>query len=72
MYLAFLHRGYDIVSGGTDNHLILIDLRSKDIDGARLETLLEIVNIFANKNTVPGKKILLIKKYFLFIMIIWQ
>lgn len=46
--------GYDIVSGGTDNHLVLIDLKSKNIDGARVERVLELVGVAANKNTVPG------------------
>ncbi|SCV02681.1 LAME_0H04104g1_1 [Lachancea meyersii CBS 8951] len=49
-------RGFQLVSGGTDNHLILIDLSSIGIDGARLETILEKINIAANKNTVPGDK----------------
>jgi glycine hydroxymethyltransferase len=47
-------KGFDLVSGGTDTHLILIDLRSKNIDGARVEAVLERANIAANKNTVPG------------------
>ncbi|KAI9226778.1 MAG: serine hydroxymethyltransferase-domain-containing protein [Piptocephalis tieghemiana] len=46
--------GYDLVTGGTDTHLILVDLRKKNIDGARVERILELVNIAANKNTVPG------------------
>lgn len=53
---AFLSRGYKLVTGGTDNHLILIDLENKGIDGARVETVLEASNIFINKNTVPGDK----------------
>ncbi|KAI9294144.1 SHMT-domain-containing protein [Neoconidiobolus thromboides FSU 785] len=48
--------GYTLVSGGTDTHLLLIDLRSKGIDGARVESVLELVNIASNKNTVPGDK----------------
>ncbi|KXN67103.1 serine hydroxymethyltransferase, mitochondrial-like protein [Conidiobolus coronatus NRRL 28638] len=52
--------GYELVSGGTDTHLLLIDLRSKSIDGARVESVLELVNIAANKNTVPGDKSALI------------
>ena len=48
--------GYSVVSGGTDNHLILIDLKSRDIDGARVERILELVGVAANKNTVPGDK----------------
>jgi glycine hydroxymethyltransferase len=48
--------GYDIVSGGTDNHLILVDLKSKNVDGARVERVLELVGVASNKNTVPGDK----------------
>lgn len=46
--------GYKLVSGGTDNHLILVDLRPKGINGAKVERVLELVNIALNKNTVPG------------------
>lgn len=46
--------GYDMVSGGTDNHLCLVDLRSKGIDGARAERVLEMGGLVTNKNTVPG------------------
>jgi glycine hydroxymethyltransferase len=46
--------GYNLVSGGTDNHLILIDLRDRGIDGARLERVLDLVSLTSNKNTVPG------------------
>ncbi|KAK5115553.1 hypothetical protein LTR62_001212 [Meristemomyces frigidus] len=48
--------GYNIVSGGTDNHLVLVDLKNKNIDGARVERILELVGVAANKNTVPGDK----------------
>ncbi|KAK3671801.1 Cytochrome B translational activator protein cbs2 [Recurvomyces mirabilis] len=48
--------GYNIVSGGTDNHLVLVDLKNKDVDGARVERILELVGVAANKNTVPGDK----------------
>ena len=47
---------YNVVSGGTDNHLVLIDLKSKGIDGARVERVLELVGVASNKNTVPGDK----------------
>lgn len=47
---------YNIVSGGTDNHLVLVDLKSKDIDGARVERVLELCSIASNKNTVPGDR----------------
>ncbi len=43
-----------MVGGSTQNHLILVDLRSKKLDGGRLEALCDQVNIFGNKNTVPG------------------
>ncbi|WPH00450.1 putative serine hydroxymethyltransferase, mitochondrial [Acrodontium crateriforme] len=46
--------GYNIVSGGTDNHLVLVDLKDKGVDGARVERVLELVGVAANKNTVPG------------------
>ena len=47
-------RGLDIVSGGTDNHLMLIKLINKDISGKELEHRLDEVHITANKNTVPN------------------
>lgn len=46
--------GYYIVSGGTDNHLVLINLKKSDLDGSRVEKLLELLLISCNKNTVPG------------------
>jgi len=51
-----LDRGYGLVSGGTDNHLCLLDLSSKGIDGERVTLLLDNVNISINKNTIPGDK----------------
>ncbi|KAF2273966.1 SHMT-domain-containing protein [Westerdykella ornata] len=48
--------GYNLVSGGTDNHLVLIDLKDKGVDGARVERVLELVGVASNKNTVPGDK----------------
>lgn len=48
--------GYNIVSGGTDNHLVLVDLKSKGVDGARVERVLELCGVASNKNTVPGDK----------------
>ncbi|KAF6121683.1 serine hydroxymethyltransferase 2 [Phyllostomus discolor] len=53
---ALLDRGYSLVSGGTDNHLVLVDLRPKGLDGARAERVLELVSITANKNTCPGDR----------------
>ena len=48
-------RGVKLISGGTDNHLMLIDLRDSDISGKELERRLDMANITANKNTVPGE-----------------
>ena len=48
-----INMGYNIVSGGTDNHLILIDLRNKNITGNEAERVLGISNITVNKNMVP-------------------
>jgi glycine hydroxymethyltransferase len=50
---AFMAKGYDIVSGGTDNHCMLIDLRSKGLSGKEAETLLGQAHITVNKNMVP-------------------
>ena len=47
------HRGLRLVSGGTDNHLVLVDLRSVGLTGKRADKLVSDVNITANKNTVP-------------------
>lgn len=49
-------RGYKVVTGGTDTHLILVDLRPNGMDGARAEKVLEEVGIALNKNTCPGDK----------------
>ncbi len=51
---ALMKRGIDIVSGGTDNHLMLLDLRNNGITGKELEHRLDEVRITANKNTVPN------------------
>jgi glycine hydroxymethyltransferase len=50
---ALMDRGFNLVSGGTDNHLMLVDLRNKDITGKAAEHLLDEVGITVNKNTVP-------------------
>ncbi|HVS95826.1 MAG TPA: serine hydroxymethyltransferase [Puia sp.] len=50
---AFLNKGYHIVSGGTDNHLLLIDLRNKNISGKKAENVLGKADITVNKNMVP-------------------
>jgi len=51
---VLLSKGYKLVSGGTDNHLILVDLRDKNLNGAKVEALLDLMNVALNKNTVPG------------------
>lgn len=48
-----LEHGYNLVSGGTDNHMMLVDLRNKGITGKQAETRLDEVNITVNKNAVP-------------------
>jgi glycine hydroxymethyltransferase len=53
MAKAFLAKGYNIVSGGTDNHLLLIDLRNKEISGKKAEIALGKAEITVNKNMVP-------------------
>src|SRR5690606_6894506 len=50
---AFSAKGYEIVSGGTDNHLLLIDLRNKKISGKKAENTLVKADITLNKNMVP-------------------
>lgn len=47
-------RGYTLVTGGTDNHLVLVDVRPKGVDGSRVERVMELAHIAVNKNTVPG------------------
>ena len=51
-----MERGVKIVSGGTDNHLMLVDLTDSEVTGKQLEHNLDEVHITANKNTVPGEK----------------
>ena len=48
--------GYTLVSGGTDNHLILMDLKPSGVDGARAQSVLDLASITLNKNSVPGDK----------------
>ncbi len=50
-----ISKGFKIVSGGTDNHVFLVDLNNKDITGKEAEALLDSVGITANKNTVPNE-----------------
>lgn len=51
---GLMDRGIKIVSGGTDNHLMLVDLTNFDLTGKEVEKLLDSVNITANKNTIPN------------------
>ena len=52
---ALTHRGYAVVSGGTDNHLMLVDLRARGLTGKAAEAALGAADITVNKNTVPGE-----------------
>ena len=51
---ALIEEGFDIVSGGTDNHLMLVDLKKYDLTGKEAEKVLDSVHITCNKNTVPN------------------
>jgi glycine hydroxymethyltransferase len=53
---ALMGRGFRLVSGGTDNHLILLDLSDRELSGKDAEAALEDARITTNKNTVPGEK----------------
>jgi glycine hydroxymethyltransferase len=53
MAKAFVNRGYNLISGGTDNHLMLIDLRNKNITGKKAQETLDRAHITLNKNAVP-------------------
>ncbi len=50
---ALISNGFDLVSGGTDNHLLLIDLRNKNLTGKEVEKMLDEIGITTNKNTIP-------------------
>ena len=54
--VSFKELGYKLVTDGTDNHMVLLDLKPLSLDGARVEAVLEQVNIACNKNTTPGDK----------------
>ena len=56
MAQRFRERGIRLVSGGTDNHLMLVDLSDREMTGKALEKLLDRAHITVNKNTVPGEK----------------
>lgn len=51
---GLIGRGFQIVSGGTDNHLMLVDLQNKGVTGKEAEKLLDAANITCNKNTIPN------------------
>jgi len=53
MAKAFVHRGYQLISNGTDNHLMLIDLRNKNLTGKKAQETLDKAHITLNKNAVP-------------------
>jgi len=53
---ALMHKGFRIISGGTDTHLMLIDLTNKDITGSDAETALDKAGITLNKNSIPFEK----------------
>jgi glycine hydroxymethyltransferase len=52
----FKELGYKLVADGTDSHMVLLDLRPQSLDGARVEAVLEQINIACNKNSIPGDK----------------
>ncbi|RFU30853.1 hypothetical protein B7463_g5501, partial [Scytalidium lignicola] len=52
----FKKLGYKLVADGTDSHMVLLDLRAQSLDGARVEAVLEQINIACNKNSIPGDK----------------
>ncbi len=51
--VALQERGFDLVSGGTDNHMVLVDLRSKNITGKEVQELFDKVGVTVNKNAIP-------------------
>ncbi|KAG8529055.1 uncharacterized protein KY384_005690 [Bacidia gigantensis] len=54
--VEFKRLGHRLVADGTDSHMVLLDLRQHSLDGARVEAVLEQVNIACNKNSIPGDK----------------
>jgi glycine hydroxymethyltransferase len=52
---AFVERGFPVISGGTDNHLFLVDVGSGGISGRKAERILDTVGISTNRNTIPGE-----------------
>ncbi|OGB85890.1 serine hydroxymethyltransferase [candidate division TM6 bacterium RIFCSPHIGHO2_12_FULL_38_8] len=54
MAKKFMQLGYSVISGGTDTHMLLIDVRPLKLNGKEVEELLESINIFVNRNVIPG------------------
>lgn len=52
----FKNLGYRLVADGTDSHMVLVNIKEKSLDGARVEAVLEQINIACNKNSIPGDK----------------
>ena len=52
---TLIKNGFKIISGGTDNHLILVDVKSVGVTGKEAETILDDINITCNKNTIPNE-----------------
>jgi glycine hydroxymethyltransferase len=52
----FKRMDYQLVSNGTDSHMVLLNLRPQNLDGARVEAVLEAANIACNKNSIPGDR----------------
>ena len=53
MVRVFQDRGFTIITGGTDNHLWLTDMRNKDLTGTEAQEMLEAAGLIGNKNTIP-------------------
>lgn len=53
---AFKKLNYTLVSDGTDSHMVLVNLKDKGVDGARVEAVCDLINIALNKNSIPGDK----------------
>lgn len=58
---GLINRGFKLVSGGTDNHLMLVDLQNRNVTGKEAEKLLDAANITCNKNTIPNDPLLRFK-----------
>ena len=52
---TLIKNGFKIISGGTDNHIILVDVKSVGVTGKEAETILDAINITCNKNTIPNE-----------------